>query len=373
MADWYAFQNNLYFDNMLHLRNKTDRKYFIIEVCFFVFIAYISSVISDLEYSYYEQHNILKFTSALEYRLVIGTFNFAFYGCYYWFFLKRYVYHKRIGAIILSSIAFMLISHIYDKFVMYGSVSKMPFVSKELRAQALKEFSRPHIYFTFNYLVSMVVIPVTGFSFLIRSLQQDEQLKTLKEQQLLSELTYLKAQLHPHFFFNTINNIYALALKQSADTAPMVAKLAEMMRYILYEADQKVVLLDREIEFLNNYIGTEKIRHRHNDIRFDVQGIDRNISIEPLLLLPFVENAFKHGLEQETGNGYVHIVICLVENELTIEVTNSKPPGGKMQATKGIGMQNLQKRLAILYGGKHRVAVDDQADKYQITLTLQTV
>jgi LytS/YehU family sensor histidine kinase len=182
----------------------------------------------------------------------------------------------------------------------------------------------------------------------------------------------LKAQLHPHFFFNTINNIYALALKQSADTAPMVAKLAEMMRYILYEADQPVVLLEREIEFLNNYIGTEKIRHKRNDIRFDVQRIDRNIRIEPLLLLPFVENAFKHGLEQETGNGYVHIVICLVENELTVEVTNSKPAEGEIRVTKGIGMQNLQKRLAILYPGKHQLLVHDEADKYQVTLTLLT-
>jgi hypothetical protein len=357
---------------MLHFKNRTDRKYFIIEVCFFVFIAYISSVISDLEYSYYEQHNILNFTRVLEYRLVIGTFSFVFYGSYYWLFLKRYVYHKRIAAIVLGSVIFMLVSHLYDKYVMYGSISQMPFVSKELRAQALKEFNRPHIYFTFNYLISMVVIPVTGFAFLIRSLQQDEQLKTLKEQQLLSELTFLKAQLHPHFFFNTINNIYALALKQSADTAPMVAKLAEMMRYILYEADQPAVSLNREIEFLNNYIGTEKIRHKHNDIRFDVQGIDRNISIEPLLLLPIIENAFKHGLEQETGTGYVHIVACLVENELTIEVTNSKPAGVDVKLTKGIGMQNLQKRLAILYPEKFQLTLHDQTDKYQVILTLQT-
>lgn len=356
---------------MLGLKTTADRKYLWIEVCFFIFITYGVAILSDLEYSYYEEHNIWNFAKAFEYRVYTEAFTLFFYAAYYWVFLKKYVFERRFVPIILSVFCFVILIQLYDRYVMYGAISKMSFVSGELRARALKELNRPRLYFTFNYFIIAVLLPIIGFAFIMRSVQQDEQLKAMKEQQLLSELNYLKAQIHPHFFFNTINNIYSLALKQSADTAPMVAKLGDMMRYILYEAAQPIVLLSHEVAFLNNYISVEKIRHQQNhSIQFDVQGITIDAYIEPLLLLPFIENAFKHGLQEETSGGFVNIVICMAENELTLEVSNSKPAQSETVLNKGIGLQNAVKRLDILYPGRYQLDIKDDTGIYSVSLTL---
>jgi len=211
---------------------------------------------------------------------------------------------------------------------------------------------------------------IGALAYFIYSAKQNDQMRKLKEQQLLTELTYLKAQLHPHFFFNTMNNIYALALKRSADTAPLVAKLADMMRYILYEAERPIVPLVKEIEFLTNYVEAEKIRHHNNNqITFDVQGLKPAALIEPVLLLPFIENAFKHGLYEETGNGFVDIVICQSDAELILQVTNSKPQPQR-ETQKGIGLQNALKRLNLLYSRQYTMVIKDESDSYQLNLSL---
>jgi sensor histidine kinase YesM len=356
---------------MLGLNTKTDRKYFWIEVCFFIFITYGVAILSDLEYSYYEEHNIWNFAKEIEYRIYTEAFTLIFYASYYWGFLKSYVFKRKLINVFLSIFCFVILIHLYDRYVMYGTISKMSFASAGLRAKALKELNRPRLYFTFNYFIIAVLLPIIGFAFIMRSIQQDEQLKVVKEQQLLSELNYLKAQIHPHFFFNTINNIYSLALKQSAETAPIVAKLGEMMRYILYEADQKSVLLSKEIAFLTNYVSVEKIRHQENqNIQFDVQGIASDVYIEPLLLLPFIENAFKHGLQEETAGGFVSIVICMAEKELTLEVSNSKPARTEVAVSNGIGLQNVIRRLNILHPVGYQLDIKDDTNIYSVSLTL---
>jgi len=355
---------------MFKLRSKTDWKFFKIEVLFFIFICYLGSIISDVEYGFYEKNNAWSFTEALEYRLVVGTYVFLFYGVYYWVFLKNYVFKKQTMPIVISIICFVILSHLYDKFVMNWSIAKLAFVSDELKERALKDFNRPTLYFIVSYTLNRILFVIIGFAFLIRSLQQDEQLKILKEQQLISELTYLKSQLQPHFFFNTLNNIYSLALKRDPDTAPLVAKLAEMMRYILYKADQELVPLKDEIIFISNYVEVEHVRYRSAiTINFEVQGIDTGSEISPLLLLPFIENAFKHGVQEEEKNGFVEIVICKIKDELTLEIKNSiaKTKG----VNGGIGLANVKKRLSILYPAKHNLEIQNNGETFQVSLTLK--
>lgn len=350
---------------------KTRRRYFWAELGFILFISFAISLISDLEYSAYEQHDISKFSEDSGYRIVTGLLSLFSYSVFYWGYLKKQVLRRNVWGVVLGSIAFVVLDHIFDKYIGNWVIGHSSMVSAHLRKRALKEMLNPRIFFTFNYALISTIFPLTGLAFLVRSLTQDEDLKVLKEQQLTAELNYLKAQLQPHFFFNTINNIYGLALKQSADTAPMVARLGELMRYILYEADKPSVPLSREVDFLRDYVGVEKMRYpAKTDICFDVQGIQPGYQVAPLLLLPFIENAFKHGLEEETEAGYVHIVICQTENELTLQVNNSKPQLPAPKTNEGIGLKNIQQRLNRLYPGKHRLEVNETPGNYEVTLIL---
>ncbi|MFC3562075.1 sensor histidine kinase [Pedobacter jamesrossensis] len=355
---------------MFNFKNKIDRKYFVIELIFFVFICFISPIISDLEFSYYEQNNVLRFAESVEARLVWGTYSFAFYTIYYWVFLKGYVFKKRIFPIIISICFFIILSHLYDKYIMNYTISKFSFLSDEMQARALKDFNKTKLYFIISYILNRILFTIVGFAFLIRSLQQDEQMSVLNEQKLISELAYLKAQLQPHFFFNTLNNIYALALKKSDNTAPLVAKLSEMMRYILYKSESKLVLLESEINFIENYIEVERVRYPCLiKIDFEFQGIDSYSQIGPLLLLPFIENAFKHGVQEETKEGFVHLLICKMESELIMELSNSIS-SKKANDFVGIGLINVRKRLDIQYPNRYNLEQINNGKVYQMRLTL---
>lgn len=358
--------------DMIKLTLNADRKYLGIELTYLFFISFMIAIISDLEFSSYEKHDILKFAENLDYRVVCGIFNSIAYGLLYWGFLKRYVFNRKIAAVVLSLAGFVVFYRLFENFVLNWVIIHLEFISSDIRARTLDQIKSRHIYFAINHLLISAIFPLLGLAFFIRTLHHKDEIKLIKEQQLYSELNYLKAQLHPHFFFNTLNNIYALALKQSVETAPMIARLGEMMRYILYEASRPAVLLVREIEFLSNYVAVEQIRHQQNVvIDFDVQGVSSTYRIEPLLLLPFVENAFKHGLEQEIGNGYVNIIICQTEKELLLEVINSKPNVRSSKTLKGIGISNVTRRLDLLYRDQYQLATYDEEKQYRITLTLQ--
>lgn len=355
---------------MLNLKDRIEKKYFIVEVLFFVFICYLSPIISDLEFSYYEQNNILRFAESIEARLVWGTYSFIFYTTYYWLFLKEYVFKKRVLPIIFSIIFFIVLSHLYDKYFMNYSISKLNFLSEEMRERGLKDFNNTKLYFVISYTLNRVLFTIVGFAFLLRSLQQDEQMGLLKEQKLISELAYLKAQLQPHFFFNTLNNIYALALKKSEDTAPLVVKLSEMMRYILYKSENEFVTIKEEIDFLRNYMDVESIRYKSLiNVNFEIQGIDVEHKISPLLLLPFVENAFKHGVEEEMNKGFVNLLICQIENELIMELSNSIPDV-QNNKIKGIGLTNVIKRLDIQYPKRYTLEQNNDRKVYKMRLNL---
>ncbi|MBO9661043.1 MAG: histidine kinase, partial [Chitinophagaceae bacterium] len=172
-------------------------------------------------------------------------------------------------------------------------------------------------------------------------------------------------------FFNTLNNIYALAIKKSDDTAPMVLQLSAMMRYILYQAGDKKVSLKQEVDFLSNYVELEKIRHHRNvSIVFDVQGEINAVNIEPLLLLPFIENAFKHGARESLTQAEVFIVILVQEQELNLQVKNTKPGNKTEVEDKGIGLVNVKKRLELLYAGKHQLDITETEQQYEVNLNM---
>lgn len=352
-------------------QGETEWKYLKTELLFFLVFFYLFPILTDLEYNTVEVHHASLFLKDIGSNLLYGTFNLLAFIPFYKL-VQIFLFRRRILLFVLTTVAFMVCFQYYMMGIYYF-IGHFPWFSGKLHRDALKWYQASfHLNFSIIYIFQQFIC-IVALAYYIRSARQDEQVAQLKEQQLLTELNYLKAQLHPHFFFNTMNNIYALAQKKSPDTATLVAKLADMMRYILYEADQKSVPLGKEIDFITNYVEVEQIRHhQHISISIDVQGIRKDAGIEPLLLLPFIENAFKHGLQEETEKGFVSIIICMTEKELTLAVDNSKPAGETTAAPKGIGLQNVMKRLNLLYPGHHQLDIKEDESNYQVYLTLQT-
>lgn len=192
-----------------------------------------------------------------------------------------------------------------------------------------------------------------------------------------TELKFLKSQINPHFLFNCLNNLYALTLKKS-DLAPTtVLKLSNILRYVLYETGEGRVQLDKEVQYLRDYIELEHIRLGERvDIRFNIQGNITNKSIEPMLFLTFVENSFKHGIASQTGKGWVNIDLVVNDDrKLLFTISNSKDDTAPQRTQRekpagGIGLDNLRKRLDLIYPGQYQLDISEQPYKYTASLQI---
>jgi two-component system LytT family sensor kinase len=205
-------------------------------------------------------------------------------------------------------------------------------------------------------------------------LVQQRDKKELESQTLQSELKFLKSQINPHFLFNTLNSLYALTLKKS-DLAPeIVLKLSEMMRYMLYECNEKEVPLSKEINYMQNYLELEKLRHGSKMlIDFKVSGEIENQKIAPLVLIPFIENSFKHGINNQISQGFVNLELNVLNDDLLMIVENSKSPSLPKTAEKrsgGIGLINVKRRMNILYPEKHHLEIKESPNTYTVELNL---
>ena len=178
-------------------------------------------------------------------------------------------------------------------------------------------------------------------------------------EKLRAEVNYLRAQINPHFLFNTLNNLYGLSLQQSPKTPELIIRLSRMMDYMLYEVEGTKVLLQRDLENLLNYIEMERIRQGNNAlIYYDVEGEISNQLIEPLLFLPLVENAFKHGVNQIIEGAYLEVKVIIKEDHLSFTVKNNYKAGkDRDQVHQSLGLVNLRKRLELFYPGKHLLEI----------------
>lgn len=189
-----------------------------------------------------------------------------------------------------------------------------------------------------------------------------------------AELKLLKAQIHPHFLFNTLNNLYGLTLEKSDKAPELVLQFSEILDYILYRCNEKKVFLKEEINNLKNYIEIEKIRYSENlKTEQDFTLVSDNLKIAPLILLPFVENAFKHGVSNFPGVAFVKIKCTVAENNLIFQIENSKNPliVTDKKNSNGIGLINVKKRLNLIYPEKFILGINDQTDTFSVNLTLE--
>ena len=188
-----------------------------------------------------------------------------------------------------------------------------------------------------------------------------------------SELKLLRSQVHPHFLFNTLNNLYGLTLEKSDMAPELVLKLSDLMDYMLYKCNKPKVSLDSELVHLKNYIEIERIRYGEKLIvNFKTEGNTDNLEIAPMLLLAFFENAFKHGVSKLIQKPFVRIHIVVQDNNFHLHITNSKNPNSNTNEnyTQGIGLKNVKKRLELLYPDKHQLQIISGSDAFDIDLQL---
>ncbi len=184
-----------------------------------------------------------------------------------------------------------------------------------------------------------------------------------------AELAALKSQLNPHFLFNTLNNIYSLAVQNSPQTPSCIEKLAHILDYLLYRCNDKLVPLEQEIELLKNYFDLQKIRFGDRLVLQAVYETDHSYKIAPLLLLPIVENIFKHGVEQNTGRTDVIVRLSSSNNTLTFHTENLYNPG--TDESSGIGLKNLKRQLELIYPGKHNFEINKTTRSFITKLQLK--
>ncbi len=221
------------------------------------------------------------------------------------------------------------------------------------------------------------VYPYVLVAFLIKFLKhwyrQRQETQDLIKGKLEAELKFLKTQLNPHFLFNTLNNLYALTLKKS-DTAPeLVLKLSDLMDYMLYECDTDRVPLEREVQFVKNYFEIEKLRYGDRlKVDIKVNGSLSNREIAPLLFLPFLENAFKHGISTDLDKSWIEFNLTVTETNIEMTLRNSKPKSPiELPKNNGIGLQNVKRRLQLQYGNTdYSLTTDSDSTYFSVSLNL---
>lgn len=203
-------------------------------------------------------------------------------------------------------------------------------------------------------------------------LKQSREIGQMKAERLQAEISQMKAQINPHFLFNTLNNIYGLALEKSERTPELILRLSKMMDYMLYDSSELLVSLRKDIQNIVDYVEIEKIRNGNlAKIDLELMGDIDNQRIAPLMLLPIVENAFKHGLNGMIDGAYVRIRLLVNDERVELNVQNNYyRSNDNIDSNHGIGLANLKRRLELFYPGQHELIIDDTNSKFSVTMCL---
>lgn len=221
---------------------------------------------------------------------------------------------------------------------------------------------RRHLYLFFTAVF---------FSFLLKT---RERLSQLKEEKLQAELTSLKAQINPHFLFNTLNSIYALSVKKDDRASDAIVHLSGLMRYVIKDANDYKIPLQKELEYIANYVELQKARLGNTAaVYFDVSGAAGVKTITPLILITYIENAFKYGVNPDAADCVVDIRLQVTDTGICLRTFNKKRQHTALAESTGIGMQNTGERLKHLYPQQHQLHITDEAESYLVTLEIQLV
>jgi two-component system LytT family sensor kinase len=285
--------------------------------------------------------------------LFIGVGLFPAFLLYARFIVPKYLFQKRYYAFVLCSVVFLflvlLLSVGIHKFILLFSL-RMP--EQFYLSYSARTITRDVLWTFINMILCV------GFSFLKKSFDDQELVASLQKENTLFRLKYLQSQLNPHFLFNTLNSVYSLSLQKSDKSPEVIIKLADMMRYLIYECNEPKIALDKEIEFIRNYIDIEKIRYKA-DVRFTIEGETKDIMIEPFLFISFIENGFKHAMNDDFLDPFIFITLKVNKDKIELNVVNNTNIDLETQAKRinGTGIKNSRGLLELLYPESHALNI----------------
>jgi sensor histidine kinase YesM len=278
--------------------------------------------------------------------------------------IPRLLYKKQYGWFTLGFILLVLASSILKMYIL-GRVTHNPALynwSSDIKRRVYDNIL-PHFFL----VIAGVAVKLV---FDYRQLQQ-RMAETAKEK-AEAELNFLKSQINPHFVFNSLNSVYFLIQKENADARNALHKFSEILRYQLYEMNGEKVPVEKEIKYLQDYMGLQQLRKDDKyAVKFRCADSVQGFSIEPLLLIPLVENAFKHISHHHNGRNFVDVNMQMENGQFQFTVKNSKEPQPTTEMQGGIGLQNVKRRLELLYPGKHEFTISETAGDFTVSLNIR--
>jgi sensor histidine kinase YesM len=275
-----------------------------------------------------------------------------------YFLIPYYLLKRRFLLFFIFLVPVFVIAALYIRFV-----DTMAYSTREI-------FADPRIFLhaifaTFNICGIAVAIKLFKYWYLEKEAKQQAQ-----QANLTSQLELLKSQVHPHFLFNTLNNLYSLTLERSDDAPAVVLQLSGLLRYMLYECNADRVPLTKEIEIINDYIKLERIRYGDRlEVSTSYTGEIKNRMIAPLLILPFLENSFKHGASEQIEQCWISLDLSVMDNTLNLKLINSRRHSDS--AKRGIGLENAKKRLDLLYSSAYLLKITPDEEIFTVSLSIQ--
>lgn len=319
----------------------------------------------EMDYNTFVDHFLNPLT------IISNAYIIAFYYLNTYLFLPRLFDHKRFVSYTVLILA-LLVTYGFLGRIYHGIFGWPVPTQPSLFGRTPNTRTRPLINAGNLAIFLLVFVFSTGIRVINQWLRSEQRNKEIANEKLKAELSFLKAQINPHFLFNTLNNIYALASSQSEQTAPAVMKLSSIMRYVLTEARNDLVPLEKEILFTSHYIELQKMRLTDKTIiDFTVRGEPIGRQIAPLLLLPFVENAFKYGISTRERSP-IAILLEIKDDLLYFSICNHKYFNTMLRASDntGIGISNTRRRLDLFYEDRYSLNIQDKPNEFTVHLKI---
>lgn len=281
----------------------------------------------------------------------------------YWLIPKFFAFNKKIFIAILLVLSSLLIIAESPVYIQWFKLEELPTYSFVLIWECII------IITSMSHVICGLFIACRLFKNYYLKMEERE---TLISENARAEMQLLKAQVHPHFLFNTLNNIYSFARKKSPDAGDLVLKLSDTLKYMFNDCEAALVPLEKELKLIQDYIGLERVRYGDRlNMEVELKGEYQHTLLAPLLLIPFVENCFKHGASKILEHPWIKLKIMVEETTLDMYLSNNKPWQALPQKGKnGIGLKNVQERLKLLYPGQHELTINSTANEFSIHLIL---